>query len=827
MKKHVLILMLVCFTHVFAQMEFSGPNIIEEPFLDDWEWAVSADMDMDGDKDIVANSTFDHIVWFENLDGKANFDSLHIIHSGVNGGRCVAVADIDGDNDPDVLYNSRNDDYIAWCENTGDPDHFENHIISNLVDGALWISSGDFDGDGDQDVVSASFIDNKIAWYENTDGTGSFGTQQVLDDSAMGANYVQTADLDCDGDLDILASLANENEVVWYENTDGKGVFSARHSITTEVDYPQSLNVADLDDDGFPDVLSASYSDNKIAWYPNIDGKGTFGPQQVLNDDADGAICVAAGDLNSDGDLDVFYGTHGNGYFYWQEKINNSDYWGDAVYIDYNSGIECVGADDFDADGDLDLYAVYWDDQEIIYYENQNGIGDYAKNLTINNRLEYFRDFVVFDLDNDNDQDILVVSYFDCNLYWYENTDGSGNFIYHHLFSFPVAYEVNDLMSEDLNGDGRIDFIITNGSHDNIYWFENNNTPDKFISHILYTKGIFQRLLNIIIKDVDNDADKDVLMSFNNPNCIIWIENNNNDFSQTHTIASDALYPEYFSLVDMDSDSDPDVLVASEKSNMLFWYENMDSMGNFGPKQFFMDIDSGIEKLDVIDLNSDGLNDIVVFFDSHIKWYENPAVLVKNWIEHELPDVHSNRTCFVDIDNDNDLDFLSYQSQSDNILFYENQNNEFLTPVSIINDLVLSDFKIDSDLDGDGYKDLIYRYSGSLGWYKHIPVQANVVNSGPHIPEKSSLMANYPNPFNANTFIEYQLDENAHVELEIYNIHGEFVTKLVDFHSFPGLYRTSWNGSSFSGESVSSGVYFYSLKINGQVYDQKRMLLLK
>ncbi|NRB70690.1 MAG: midcut-by-XrtH protein, partial [Xanthomonadales bacterium] len=75
-------------------------------------------------------------------------------------------------------------------------------VISSAADGAFDVATADLDGDGDLDVLSASRFDNKIAWYKN-DGAGSFGAQQVISTDADGAYSVATADLDGDGDLDV------------------------------------------------------------------------------------------------------------------------------------------------------------------------------------------------------------------------------------------------------------------------------------------------------------------------------------------------------------------------------------------------------------------------------------------------------------------------------------------------------------------------------------------------------------------------------------------------------------------------------------------------
>ncbi len=80
------------------------------------------------------------------------------------------------------------------------------------------VHAADLDGDGDPDVLSASEIDAKIAWYENLDGLGTFGPQQVITTQALWATSVYAADLDGDGDPDVLSASYNDNKIAWYEN---------------------------------------------------------------------------------------------------------------------------------------------------------------------------------------------------------------------------------------------------------------------------------------------------------------------------------------------------------------------------------------------------------------------------------------------------------------------------------------------------------------------------------------------------------------------------------------------------------------------------------
>jgi hypothetical protein len=127
----------------------------------------------------------------------------------------VFAADVDGDGDTDVLSASFFDDKIAWYENDGSQ-NFTAHIISTAANGALSVFAADVDGDGDTDVLSASYFDDKIAWYEN-DGNQNFSAH-TISTAADAATSVFAADVDGDGDLDVLSASAYDHKIAWYEN---------------------------------------------------------------------------------------------------------------------------------------------------------------------------------------------------------------------------------------------------------------------------------------------------------------------------------------------------------------------------------------------------------------------------------------------------------------------------------------------------------------------------------------------------------------------------------------------------------------------------------
>ena len=99
------------------------------------------------------------------------------------------------------------------------------------------------------------------------------------------------------------------------------------------------------------------------------------------------------------------------------------------------------------------------------------------------------------------------------------------------------------------------------------------------------------------------------------------------------------------------------------------------------------------------------------------------------------------------------------------------------------------------------------------------------------IPEDTALLANYPNPFNPETWIPYQLAEPAGVVLTIYDMNGQLIRRLAVGHQAAGMYRSRsravyWDGRNQLGEPLASGLYFYTLTA-GEFTATRRMLILK
>ncbi|MCP3916822.1 MAG: hypothetical protein GY711_14810 [bacterium] len=167
------------------------------------------------------------------------------------------------------------DDTVAWFENLGGGSFGPPQIITNEALNVRGVFAADLDGDGDADVLSTSLSNGTIAWHENL-GLGSFGPERTLMTGEPGASSVYATDLDLDGDVDVVSSSWGDGRVAWYDNLGG-GSFGPKQVITTQVDNPYWVYATDLDGDGDADVLSSSDSDGKVAWYENRHPLGRLG----------------------------------------------------------------------------------------------------------------------------------------------------------------------------------------------------------------------------------------------------------------------------------------------------------------------------------------------------------------------------------------------------------------------------------------------------------------------------------------------------------------------------------------------------------------------
>lgn len=102
-----------------------------------------------------------------------------------------------------------------------------------------------------------------------------------------------------------------------------------------------------------------------------------------------------------------------------------------------------------------------------------------------------------------------------------------------------------------------------------------------------------------------------------------------------------------------------------------------------------------------------------------------------------------------------------------------------------------------------------------------IPEPLNIPTGYPKLksPFDFDLNQNYPNPFNSSTMIEYRLVNKSMIKLEIFDITGRLITQPINQTMQPGIYQTF-----FDAGNLVSGVYFYTLTVNGQSVTKKMII---
>lgn len=351
-----------------AQTSLFYPITTAVPNTNDIFSIMPADIDNDGDTDIVYASNYDDTVgWYPN-DGTGTFGEAFVISNVAIGAIDVYVTDIDLDGDEDVLYASYDADHIAWYENNGHGNFSASITITQEANSASTIYAADLNQDGFIDVAYGSMLDDKIAWFQN-DGIGNFTIGTTITELTNGVTDIIIADLDGDDDGDVISASQYDNKIAWYRN-DGNGNFGNQILITNEVVFPKSLFSIDIDLDGDSDLISASKNDNKIAWYEN-DGMGNFGLQNIIDNQVYGASSVYACDLDGDGDNDVIAASNTNDQIKWYENFENGIFFVPRLITQDAEGVTIITAAHINEDNYLDIISNNYDENKISWNKNK------------------------------------------------------------------------------------------------------------------------------------------------------------------------------------------------------------------------------------------------------------------------------------------------------------------------------------------------------------------------------------------------------------------------------------------------------------------------
>jgi hypothetical protein len=532
------------------------------------------DPDGDGDLDVLIGwAESETITWSENTAGDASSWTRRPV-APMNGVLDVELADIDGDGDSDALATSSNLDVVRWYENdAGDGSAWTERDVATALGSVRQAVAADLDADGDFDVASAASISGLLRWHENTLGDGTAWATRSFPASG-GPQSLQAADVDGDGDLDLATARAFADDVVWLENRTihRSAVFPQAQLVSGAVDGPTAFEAADLDADGDLDLVAGLGGEARTAWFENA---GASWVRRDLALSTGLPISLAAVDVDRDGDLDVIGAAGGSALRWWENALPGV--WTARTISTAQLGLWQIAGGDVDGDGDVDVATVATT-SGVAWHSNADGAGGSWVTTTVDLSGGRPLGVRIADLDRDGDADLVVARFDADDVLWYENGDGAGT----SWTPRPIAGlldQAYDVEVVDVDGDGDLDVGAALRTAGDVVWLENllgNASSWSAAEPVITTLSAAGSALALRSADLDADGDADFLVNSPNDGRALWIENAAGDGSYwvERGIAS-AASPHRVVPGDFDGDGDLDAAVSAVVGDTIQWHPNL------------------------------------------------------------------------------------------------------------------------------------------------------------------------------------------------------------------------------------------------------------
>ncbi|HWQ96138.1 MAG TPA: VCBS repeat-containing protein [Candidatus Methylomirabilis sp.] len=352
------------------------------PSLDPWErhivdiekpwrsiFITSDDMDNDGNKDIITGGW-----WYKNPGTRGKNWIRQTIGQPLN--NMAAVYDFDGDGDMDVLgtpgKGSDPNAIFVWGRNDGSGKF---SILNNIEPG---------DGDFLQGTAAGNFhsggpVEIALSWHEEGKGIQMLTLPSDVSKDMWSLRHISNisqdealsqGDIDMDGDIDILLGTR------WLNNDRGSW---KPYTINPTGGLPDRNKLADINGDGRLDAVvgfEAVSIPGKLVWYEQVDEASSTWKEHIIANVV-GPMSLDAADMDNDGDPDVVVGEHNlkksseAKLFFFENSDGKGNIWNKHIIYtgdEHHDGAQTI---DIDNDGDLDIISIGWSHGRVLLYENK------------------------------------------------------------------------------------------------------------------------------------------------------------------------------------------------------------------------------------------------------------------------------------------------------------------------------------------------------------------------------------------------------------------------------------------------------------------------